>query len=307
VDDLQLPVGFRRFHRKRFFNYQLNRLHALGFADERELAEAASRIRTPEDYVREFAAMSERAEGEGRLANAAFYARGAEFFTPPRSPERRVRYDRFIELFERAFAADQPMTSHLVPYRTAALPARRLAAEGQSSGTVLFFGGFDSLVEEFFAIWRLLADEGFDVIAFEGPGQGGARLRHGLTFDHDWERPVGAVLDHFGLGDVGLIGMSMGGYWAIRAAAYEPRVRRVVAWPPVYDWLEQVPALVRPPSRWMLAQRRFMNASVRVRTRLSRVLRYAVEQAESLVEGDEPIDAVNWFLGMNAAHLGSDR
>jgi alpha-beta hydrolase superfamily lysophospholipase len=62
---------------------------------------------------------------------------------------------------------------------------------GPSRGTVLLHGGFDSLIEEFFAIWQRIAAAGFDVIAFEGPGQGGARALGGLTFDHDWEKPVG--------------------------------------------------------------------------------------------------------------------
>jgi len=307
VEQLTLPVGFHQFHRKRFLNYQLNRLHALGFASELEIAQAAGRIRSIDDYIREFDALSWRAEAEGRLANSAFYARGAEFFTLPNSPGKRDAYERFIELFDRAFA-DQPMTRHLVPYGGSVLPARRLAAApGERRGTVVFFGGFDSIVEEFFAIWRLLADVGFDVVAFDGPGQGGARVLYGQTFDHDWERPVGAVLDHFELDDVALVGMSMGGYWAIRAAAYEPRVGRVVSWPPVYDWLERVPRVVRRPIARMLTWRRYMNANVRLRTRLSPVLRHVVAQATYVVDGNEPIDAVRWFLGMNAAHLSSER
>ena len=36
-------------------------------------------------------------------------------------------------------------------------------------------GGFDSLIEEFYVIWQRVAAAGFEVIAFEGPGQGGAR------------------------------------------------------------------------------------------------------------------------------------
>jgi pimeloyl-ACP methyl ester carboxylesterase len=302
-----LPVGFHSFHRKRFFNYQLNRLHALGFARKDEIEYAANRVRTTDDWVREFDALSARTEREDRVANAAFYARAAEFFTPPRTIDKRTRYERFIDLFDRAFA-DQAMTRHLVPYADSVLPARHLVVPpAENRGTVVFFGGFDSIVEEFFGIWRRFAHAGFEVIAFDGPGQGGARVVHGQIFDHDWERPVGAVLDHFNLDNVALVGMSMGGYWAIRAAAYEPRVARVVSWPPVYDWLERVPSAALPIIRTMLGWRRYMNANVRLRTRLSPVLRHVVAQAMYIVDGAEPIDAVRWFLGMNAAHLGSER
>lgn len=65
------------------------------------------------------------------------------------------------------------------------------------------------------------------------PDRGGARAQGGLTFDHDWEKPVGAVLDHFDIDAAGLVGISMGGYWALRAASREPRTahrsRRCVA------------------------------------------------------------------------------
>jgi pimeloyl-ACP methyl ester carboxylesterase len=46
---------------------------------------------------------------------------------------------------------------------------------------------------------------------------------------HEWEKPVGAVLDYFNLDDVTLIGVSLGGYLVMRAAAYDKRVKRVVA------------------------------------------------------------------------------
>jgi pimeloyl-ACP methyl ester carboxylesterase len=44
-----------------------------------------------------------------------------------------------------------------------------------------------------------------------------------------WHEPVGAVLDYFGVDDVTLIGLSLGGCLVIRAAAFEPRVSRVIA------------------------------------------------------------------------------
>jgi hypothetical protein len=44
-----------------------------------------------------------------------------------------------------------------------------------------------------------------------------------------------------------------------------------------------------------------------MRTRLVPTLRQVVDQALYLVDGREPMDAVDWFLGMNAEHLGSDR
>ena len=187
------------------------------------------------------------------------------------------------------------------------MPAYHLPASTDSQGTVLVHGGFDSLIEEFYAIWQRLAAAGFDLIAFDGPGQGGARRLSGLTFEHDWEHPVGAVLDHFGLASAGLIGISMGGYWALRAAGRDPRIDRVVAWPAVFDWLERIPRPLRRPTQMMLRRRRMMRSSVRIRAKLVPTLRLVVDQALFNLGSDDPYDVVTWFLGMNAAHLDSAR
>ncbi|MEX2395225.1 MAG: alpha/beta fold hydrolase, partial [Actinomycetota bacterium] len=253
----ELPVGFQRFHRRRFFNYQLNRAHALGYAHTQDLLDAAGTIKRRSDCVEVFNRLSNTAMSEGRFRNATSYLRIAEFFTPPRSPSKLPTYERYRELFDQGFGG-AGIVRHEVPYRNASLPAYLYpSTAGRSDGTVLVHGGFDSLIEEFFAIWQRIAAAGFNVIAFDGPGQGGARALGGLTFDHDWERPVGAVLDHFGVASAALVGISMGGYWALRAAAFEPRIDRVVSWPPVYDWLLRAPAPVLAAARAMLRRRRF--------------------------------------------------
>lgn len=306
VPRMRLPVGFEAFHRDAFLDYQLNRAHALGFADRDELHDVARGLRAYAACPAAFAAASARAESAGRLCHATGLLRLAEFFTPKREGGGVAIYRRYRDLFDRAFAGGRA-ARHAVPYGGATLPAYRLPADGAARGTVLLHGGFDSLIEEFYAVWERLAAAGFEVIAFEGPGQGGARALAGLTFDHDWEKPVGAVLDHFGVSRAGIVGLSMGGYWALRAAGREPRIDRVVSWPPVYDWLYRVPAPVRPLARLMLRRRRFMNWSIRLRARLFPVLRHVVEHTLYLVDRREPACVVDWFLGMNAAHLGSAR
>jgi pimeloyl-ACP methyl ester carboxylesterase len=305
-----LPIGFEQFHPRRFINYQLNRAHALGYTDTDEMRRAAARVDKAAGCVPVFEALASDAADAGRPRHATSYLRLAEFFTPCRDPQKVPRYRRYRDLFDRAFA-DSGAVRHDVTYAGSAacpLPAYRLpATNGSSRGVVLLHGGFDSLVEEFFAIWERVANAGFDIIAFEGPGQGGARALGGLTFDHDWEKPVGAVLDHFALDRAALIGISMGGYWALRAASREPRIDRVVAWPAVYDWLQRVPPSIRGAAQVMLRRRNFMRWNVRVRTRLVPTLRQVIDQAMYLVDSHDPMDAVYWFLGMNASHLGSER
>ncbi len=303
---VEFPVGFERFHRRAFVNYQMNRAYSLGFAESTELRKASSDICSIDDCVSVMDAVSRRVEAEGRLRPAAGYLRIAEFFTPGHSPDKLARYGRYRELFDAAFA-DAGIVREEVPYGGAFLPAYRLVGGSGGLGTVLVHGGFDSLIEEFVGVWQRIGAAGFDVVAFDGPGQGGARRLGGLTFDHDWEKPVGAVLDHYSLDKASLVGISMGGYWALRAAGRDARINRVVSWPPVYDWMLRVPRTARKPARAMLRQRRFMRWSIRVRTRLVPTLRAVVDQALFNVDGDDPVQVVDWFLGMNPEHLGSDR
>lgn len=118
---------------------------------------------------------------------------------------KKELFEKFHTLFYRAFD-EEGLQRHEVPYQSSHLAASTLEARAENSkGTVVIHGGFDSLIEEFYCFWDYFAGLGYDVIAFEGPGQEMTYRRFGLTLDHDWEKPVGAVLDHFGVDDATLL------------------------------------------------------------------------------------------------------
>ena len=77
---LDLPVGYHKFHKKQLFNYQLNRWHSFGYARFEDMEEAGGRIRDFADWKRVMLELAERALSDGRLMNAAFYYRAAEFY-----------------------------------------------------------------------------------------------------------------------------------------------------------------------------------------------------------------------------------
>jgi dienelactone hydrolase len=84
---------------------------------------------------------------------------------------------------------------------------------------------------------------GYGMLTYEGPGQGAALREHGLFFTPQWEKPNAAVLDaylrtHAKPPSIVLIGMSMGGYLAPRAAAFEPRIDGVVSFDVCFDFAE---------------------------------------------------------------------
>ena len=145
-------------------------------------------------------------------------------------------------------------------------------------------GGFDSYIEELFAITDALCTAGWDVVAFEGPGQGGALEEAGLPFEVEWEHPVAAVLDHYALSDVSVLGISLGGGLAVRAAAFEPRVRRLICDDILFDFLDvslhQLPAVPRAALTGLLraGADRAVNTLVHRAMRRSPVLDWGLHQ-----------------------------
>jgi len=220
------PVGYREFHKDQVFNFQLNRWHSLGYARFVDMVEAGKKISTFSEWKNTMIRLAEKALAEERFMNAAFYFRAAEFYTFQDDPDKEKLYDRYIDLFYRTFE-DDGIERYRVPYDDTFLPAMRVRAAAKKSGCIVMHGGFDSFIEEFYSWMRFFSDHGYDVIAFEGPGQGRARRKCGLTLDYRWERPTQAVLDHFRLEDVTWLGISMGGWFCFRAAAFEPRIQQV--------------------------------------------------------------------------------
>jgi 2,6-dihydroxypseudooxynicotine hydrolase len=98
---------------------------------------------------------------------------------------------------------------------------------------VLLLPGLDSTKEEFFNWETVFLERGMATLSLDGPGQG--ETGYTTHIRPDYEVAVGAALDHLaGRGDldldrVGAVGVSLGGYYAPRAAAFEPRIRAAVA------------------------------------------------------------------------------
>ena len=117
-------------------------------------------------------------------------------------------------------------------------------------------GGFDSTLEElyFFAVAPAL-ERGYNCLAFEGPGQGGVILSQKIPFRLDWEKVVTPVID-FLLDNkvkydvdterIALMGISMGGYLAARAVAFEHRLSACILYNGVYDGKEALESSFPP-------------------------------------------------------------
>lgn len=265
--DLDAPaIGFHCLSSNRFLNLQANRwlVTERAVADFLPVVPHTTRIA---DWVRTYLDLADRVRDQEHDLEAAFFARGAEFFMQPGNPLKAPTRRRFVSSLRRCFALEP----ELVPFEGRFLPAYELTAPDAVQpprSTWVVLGGFDSYIEETFPVLAAVAKRGRRVIAFEGPGQGGALeadleagtlpgLRTGkrLTMRTNWAAPVSAVLDHFDIEETTLVGMSLGGGLVMHAAAGEPRVRRVVAFDVLDDFLEVLVSQSLPPTPARIAGR----------------------------------------------------
>ena len=228
-------VGYYELHDNPGLNFTLNRL-ARTIPPE-EVKAVAARINSLDSWITEMRVAGEHAEKQGQFAEAARYFQGAEFYMKLGDSGKAEMYQRSIDLMDRALP-DLAAARDNVPYQTGTLPVIRIPAVGEERDVLLIHSGFDGLVEEMYPMLEPFAAAGYSILAFEGPGQGGALRNSNLHMPFDWEKPVSAILDHYNIESCTLIGMSLGGYLAPRAAAFEKRVKRLVAWGAMYDFFE---------------------------------------------------------------------
>ena len=126
------------------------------------------------------------------------------------------------------------------------LPAyfvKKAGTEAVRYPTILFFDGLDVTKEiQYFRGVEELAKRGMACLILDGPGNGESIRFRGMPARHDSEVAGGAAIDYLEKrGDVnkdriGVMGISLGGYFAPRAAAFEKRFKACVAWGAQYDY-----------------------------------------------------------------------
>jgi pimeloyl-ACP methyl ester carboxylesterase len=249
-EEFQFHTGYYdHLHTDPSINFQMNRwISFLGTSALEDMQRIAPRLKDYSSYRREFLALAENAFSDGRNLHAAYYFRSAEFFMRQDDPLMRPTRRKFQNLMCEKVGINES-DRFAVPYSdgdlNGLLPAY-LFPHDRPKSTIVIHGGHDSYIEEFFPMILYIRDAGYSVICFEGPGQGGALHESGLFLTHEWHKPVKAVLDYFKLEDVTLIGISMGGCFALRAAAYEPRIQRVIAYDVFYDWMDTTFEKLKP-------------------------------------------------------------
>ncbi len=241
VDTLKSPNNqaifpITRFHHIRKdanINFQLNRFLISGLEDV--FAEIGRHVENYDDWKKLFCAKAAAFEKEGNTDYAMGLYRAAEFFMDPADPNRKIGFEKYLRFFYQS-KDGKNLEQILVPYENKHLHGFRLRPTTPSKGIIIISGGFDSYSEEFYALGAAMCECGYEVIMFDGPGQGSTLMFEKVPMTYEWEKPVAAVLDYIEAENVTLIGMSLGGYLALRAASLEPRIKRVIAYDVMLDF-----------------------------------------------------------------------
>jgi dienelactone hydrolase len=149
----------------------------------------------------------------------------------------RVRcYREAVDLWE------LPIERFTVPFQNTEMPGYlHLAAQAEPAPCVVMINGADSVKEEYHNWARHFVRRGLSVLTIDGPGQG--EMQGHLPMRPDaWEEPMGAAIDaletsgQVDTGRIGVWGSSMGGFLALRAAAFEPRIQAAISSGGFYDF-----------------------------------------------------------------------
>ena len=195
--------------------------------------------------------LGNRAWEEGRrvsavasLLTAARCYHVAYFLSVDDEDLHRRGLEKMVECHDRVLEHQQPSVDKItIPFPESDLLGLLSLPGGDGPHPlVILLPGLDSTKETRHAARGALLRRGLGVLSLDGPGQGEMSTK--LPLRHDYEVAVAAAIDALeargdvDTGRIGLIGASLGGYYACRAAAFEPRLAAVVANCGPYDWGE---------------------------------------------------------------------
>ena len=192
------------------------------------------------------------------LQRAGVYYHFAKFVFVHDVPQMKAAHMKAVECRRLALPhIDPPGERVAIPYEGKALYGILRKPPGVERPPVLVMCvGLDSAKEETDAYEQPYLKRGIATLAFDGPGQGEGE--YDFAIRGDYEAAVKAVVDFVATrhdldaARVGVWGVSLGGYYAPRAAAFETRIKACIALGGPYDWSEHwdgLPELTREAFR----------------------------------------------------------
>lgn len=183
-----------------------------------------------------------------KLERASLYLLVAERMQGHGAPGRKETYAKALAAFEKSTALGKINRERVeIPLATGTMPALYTRAEGPGPHPVVVYcNGLDSCKELLY--WSRLPDalarRGISTLCVDQPGSGEALRLQGLPVDPHSESWASKAVDWLeGQPDVdpkriGMTGISLGGHFAPRAVAYEPRFASGAVWGANHNWRE---------------------------------------------------------------------
>ena len=190
---------------------------------------------------------------EHSVSAASFYLRACHYYQMGeryRTFKDRPATDAYrqsIDCFH-AFVAQTDLRIEIVevPFEGRSLPGYFVHAQNAKSDRtpcVVFFDGLDITKEiQFVCGTPDLIKRGISVLLVDGPGTGEAIRFRGMPLRHDYEVAGSACIDYLETRSdveakkIGIVAISLGGYYAPRCASLEPRFAACVAWGAIWDY-----------------------------------------------------------------------
>ena len=185
---------------------------------------------------------------------AGVYYHFASFLFTHDQAQMKAAHMKAVECRQAALPYLRPPGERVeIPYQGKTLYGILRKPEGVKNPPVVVMAvGLDSTKEETDAYEQPFHPRGMATLAFDGPGQGEGQYEFGIR--GDYEVPVKAVIDYVETRDdldknrIGMWGVSLGGYYAPRAAAFEKRIKACIALGGPFDWgaaFDTLPDLTR--------------------------------------------------------------
>jgi dienelactone hydrolase len=183
-----------------------------------------------------------------KMERASLYLFVAERMQGHGHPGREKTYARARETFERSTALGKLNRERIeIPLETGTMPALWTRAPGEGrKPAVVFCNGLDSCKELLY--WTRLPHElarrGVSTLCVDQPGSGEALRLQGLPVDPHSESWASKAVDWLEQQNdvdakrIGMTGISLGGHFAPRAVAYEPRFASGAVWGANHNWRE---------------------------------------------------------------------
>jgi dienelactone hydrolase len=183
---------------------------------------------------------------------ATRYYQTGERFLQPKSPRGLEVYATAVRAFREAATLLRRPRIELVeiPYEATSLPALLVHPDPELVGSrrapaMVYFDGFDVTKEIQYGCGVAdLAARGVGCLVVDGPGNGESIRFRNLPLIAETERYATPVYEYlasrheFDPERIGVMGLSLGGYYAPRAASLEPRFACCVAWGAQWDYHE---------------------------------------------------------------------